>query len=110
METCEPTKTMIFILLTFAFVLIMGNAAGDSKHHHNHFAHLPQCCLSPDCVGKPGDTGDCVVDIVIAGCGSSGSVMSNLLTQQTPLLKGIRHNFSVLCLERGKYYNNDAAI
>lgn len=64
-----------------------------------------ECCFTPECAAYE-DASDCEVDIVIAGCGSAGSLMSSRLSQ----LRYGENNYSVLCLEMGKYYNDEPAV
>jgi len=64
-----------------------------------------QCCFTAECATQE-DMSDCEVDIVIAGCGSAGSLMASQLSQ----LRYGERNYSVLCLEKGGYYNDEIAV
>lgn len=59
------------------------------------------CCLTENCV----DTPWCDGDIIIAGCGSAGSLLASLLSDPANTKK-----FSVVCLEQGYYHNHDDLV
>lgn len=90
------------IACTILFIIIGGVVLGLGIYGQNkHSQRAPPCCLTEDCENTD-PTGDCEVDIVIAGCGSAGSLLANLLSTQ----RSDGSTLSVLCLESGKYYNN----
>ena len=93
---------------TLSYVVSIDNNGHHDGGDGNDHRERRECCFTPGCVERGGDdTADCEVDIVIVGCGSAGSVMANLLSRVTgPNAR----KFSVLCLERGKYYDDDPAI
>lgn len=89
------------IICAVIFIIIGGLVLGLGIWGQNKNSQkAPPCCLSPDCANS--ELGDCEVDIVIAGCGSAGSYLSNVLSTQ----RSDGSTLSVLCLESGKYYND----
>jgi choline dehydrogenase len=94
------------IISTIAFIVIAGVVLGlGIWAQNNHSQKAPPCCFTPECANSE-TSPDCEVDIVINGCGSAGAYLANVLSAQ----RSDGSTLSVVCLESGKYYNNDPSV
>jgi choline dehydrogenase len=65
---------------------------------------LQECCLTPDCVNNDYE---CETDYVIAGVGSAGSIVTEMLSRSLP---NTDKRFSVIALEEGQYALDDIPV
>lgn len=96
-----------------------GNERNEKHCPKNHGLFLPTegstgfpdgCCLTPSCASDHSNGDCCSVDIIIVGCGSSGSTIAHFLSDAAFLDYPSGKAFTVLCLEKGRDWQNDTYV